>query len=78
MEGEIITIETAQKLAEYDKLKKLVKNQKDVIDKAIEYINDNLIISSNLDDKKTYCLNNYTKQLRVNFENFRIDYTCFN
>ena len=60
MEGEIITIETAQKLAEYDKLKKLVKNQKDVIDRAIEYINDNLIISSILDGKKTYCLNNYT------------------
>ena len=60
MEGEIITIETAQKLAEYDKLKKLVKNQKDVIDKATEYINDNLIISSSLDCKKTYCLNNYT------------------
>ena len=40
MEGEIITIETAQKLAEYDKLKKLVKNQKDVIDKAIEYIKE--------------------------------------
>ena len=40
MEGEIITIETAQKLAEYDKLKKLVKNQKEVIDKAIEYIKE--------------------------------------
>ena len=40
MEGEIITIETAQKLAEYDKLKQLVKNQKEVIDKAIEYIKE--------------------------------------
>lgn len=40
MEGEIITIETAQKLAEYDKLKQLVKNQKEVIDKAIDRIND--------------------------------------
>ena len=39
MEGEIITIETAQKLAEYDKLKQLVKNQKEVIDKAIDRIN---------------------------------------
>lgn len=30
------------------------------IDKAIKYINENLIISSILDGKKTYCLNNYT------------------
>lgn len=35
MEGEIITIETAQKLAEYDKLKQQCKNQKEIIDKAI-------------------------------------------
>lgn len=34
--------------------------QREVIDKAIEYINENLIISSILDGKKTYCLNNYT------------------
>ena len=38
----------------------LCKKQKEVIDKATEYINDNLIISSILDSKKTYCLNNYT------------------
>ena len=36
------------------------QNQKEVIDKAIEYINKSLIISSILDGKKTYCLNNYT------------------
>lgn len=36
------------------------KKQKEVIDKAIEYINENLIISSILDGKETYCLNNYT------------------
>lgn len=36
------------------------QKQKEVIDKAIEYINKNLIISSILDGKKTYCLNNYT------------------
>mgnify|MGYP004648253329 CR=1 FL=1 len=42
------------------RLKQQVKKQKEVIDKAIEYINENLIISSILDGKKTYCLNNYT------------------
>ena len=36
------------------------KKQKEVINKAIEYINKSLIISSILDGKKTYCLNNYT------------------
>lgn len=36
MKGEIITIETAQKLAEYDKLKQQYKKQKEVIDKAIK------------------------------------------
>lgn len=38
----------------------LCKKQKEVIDKAIEYINKNQIISSILDGKKIYCLNNYT------------------
>lgn len=42
------------------RLKHQVKKQKEVINKAIEYINKNLIISSILDGKKTYCLNNYT------------------
>lgn len=41
-------------------LQQQCKKQKEVIDKAIEYINENLIISSILDGKKTYCLNNYT------------------
>ena len=41
-------------------LQNQTKKQKEVIDKAIEYINENLIISSILDGKKIYCLNNYT------------------
>lgn len=41
-------------------LEQQCRKQKDVINKAIEYINKNLIISSILDGKKTYCLNNYT------------------
>ena len=36
------------------------KKQKEVINKAIEYINDNLTISSILDDKKYYTINNYS------------------
>lgn len=36
------------------------KKQKEVIDKAIEYINDNLTISSILDGKKYYTINNYS------------------
>lgn len=41
-------------------LEQQCKKQKEVIDKAIEYINENLTISSILDGKKIYCLNNYT------------------
>ena len=37
---------------------------KEVIDKAIEYINDNLIISSILDGKKYYTINNYSFDYR--------------
>lgn len=37
-----------------------VKKQKEIIDKAIEYINDNLIISSILDGNKYYTINNYS------------------
>ena len=37
-----------------------IKKQKEVIDKAIEYINDNLIISSILDGKKYYTINDYS------------------
>lgn len=40
------------------------KKQKEVIDKAIEYINDNLIISSILDGKKYYTINNYSFDYR--------------
>ena len=36
------------------------KKQKEVIDKAIEYINDNLTISSILDGEKYYTINNYS------------------
>lgn len=53
-------IDTFKKVPEYGELLKQVKKQKEVIDKAIEYINKNLIMSSILDGKKTYCLNNYT------------------
>lgn len=41
-----------------------IKKQKEVIDKAIEYINDNLIISSILDGKKQYTINNYSFDYR--------------
>jgi hypothetical protein len=37
---------------------------KEVIDKAIEYINENLIISSILDGKKYYTINNYSFDYR--------------
>ena len=40
------------------------KKYKEVIDKAIEYINDNLIISSILDGKKYYTINNYSFDYR--------------
>lgn len=36
------------------------QKQKEVINKAIEYINDNLTISSILDGKKYYTINNYS------------------
>ena len=36
------------------------KKYKEVIDKAIEYINNNLIISSVLDGKKYYTINDYS------------------
>ena len=40
------------------------KKYKEVIDKAIEYINDNLIISSIFDGKKYYTINNYSFDYR--------------
>ena len=44
--------------------KQQCKKQKEVIDKAIKYINDNLIISSILDGKKYYTINNYSFDYR--------------
>lgn len=35
------------------------KKQKEVIDKAVEYVKNNLIVSSTLDGKKYYYLNDY-------------------
>ena len=35
------------------------QKQKEAIDKAIAYIKENLIVSSTLDGKKYYCLNEY-------------------
>ena len=40
------------------------KKQKEVIDKAIEYINENLIISSILDGKKYYTISDYSFDYR--------------
>ena len=42
------------------KLQQENQKYKEVIDKAIEYINDNLTISSILDGKKYYTINNYS------------------
>ena len=47
-------------LSTYEKLQQENQKYKEVIDKAIEYINDNLIISSILDGKKYYTINNYS------------------
>ncbi len=41
-------------------LEQQCKKQKEIINKAIGYINENITISSILDGKKVYCLNNYT------------------
>lgn len=43
-----------------ENLEQKYKKQKEVIDKAITYINDNLIISSILDGKKYYTINDYS------------------
>lgn len=53
-------IDRFDKVPDYGELLRENKKQKEVINKAIEYINKNLIISSILDGKKTYCLNNDT------------------
>ena len=42
------------------KLQQENQKQKEVIDNAIEYINDNLTISSILDGEKYYTINNYS------------------
>ena len=43
-----------------ENLEQQCKKQKEIIDNAIEYINDNLTISSILDGKKYYTINNYS------------------
>ena len=54
-------INAYEKDIEYiNQLEKENKKYKEVIDEAIEYINDNLIISSILDGKKYYTINNYS------------------
>lgn len=45
---------------ENSKYKRINRKYKEIIDKAIEYINDNLIISSILDGKKYYTINDYS------------------
>ena len=52
-------------LLEYvEHLEQQCKKQKEVINNAIEYINDNLTISSILDGKKYYTINNYSFDYR--------------
>ena len=55
--------ELEKRLKEINKitdLKQQCKKQKEVINNAIEYINDNLTISSILDGEKYYTINNYS------------------
>ena len=51
-------------ITKYMFLEQKCKNQKEVIDKAIEYINENLIISSILDGKKYYTISDYSFDYR--------------
>lgn len=51
-------------ITKYMFLEQKLQKQKEVIDKAIKYINDNLIISSILDGKKYYTINNYSFDYR--------------
>lgn len=55
-------IEKYERYCKTTGIKELKENQKykEVIDKAITYINDNLIISSILDGKKYYIINDYS------------------
>ena len=57
-------VDRFKKVPTYDELLKENKKYKELIDKAIEYINDNLIISSILDGKKYYTINNYSFDYR--------------
>ena len=58
-------INAYEKDIEYiNQLEKENKKYKEVIDKAIKYINDNLIISSILDGKKYYTINDYSFDYR--------------
>lgn len=50
-------IELQEENSRYERLNQKYKEE---IDKAIEYINDNLIISSILDGKKYYTINDYS------------------
>ena len=51
-------------ITKYMFLEQQCKKQKEVIDKAIEYINENLIISSILDGKKYYTISDYSFDYR--------------
>ena len=50
-------IELQEENSRYERIN---QKYKEVIDKAIEYINDNLKISSILDGKKYYTINDYS------------------
>lgn len=56
-DGKIITL--FKVFQELEQLQQENKELKERIDKAIKYINDNLIISSILDGKKYYTINDY-------------------
>ena len=51
-------------ITKYMFLEQQYKKQKEAIDKAIEYINENLIISSILDGKKYYTISDYSFDYR--------------
>ena len=51
---------TKEIIEEIEQLQQENQKYKEVIDNAIEYINDNLTISSILDGEKYYTINNYS------------------
>ena len=51
-------------LSGIETLEQQCKKQKEIINKAIEYINENLIISSILDGKKYYTISDYSFDYR--------------